>query len=115
MIATLFPLSGGFGGSSEQATNVPLPTRLNGLEVLFNGQAAPLFYARPGQINFQVPANAPQSGTADIEVLEVSDQRVLGSWLVTMNSASPGLFTTTGERHGGRDGRQSGLYGQQRQ
>ncbi len=51
-----------FGGQPSSATTLPLPTRMNGVEVLFNGAPVPLFYADPNQINFQVPMEAPQSG-----------------------------------------------------
>jgi uncharacterized protein (TIGR03437 family) len=41
---------------------VPLPTTLDGVQVLVNGQAAPLFNVYPGQIDFQVPFNATTGG-----------------------------------------------------
>ena len=37
------------------APGAPLPTTLGGVRVLVNGLAAPLYYASPGQINFQIP------------------------------------------------------------
>lgn len=40
---------------TEAATSVPLPTELAGTQVLILGQAAPLLYVSPGQINFQAP------------------------------------------------------------
>jgi hypothetical protein len=39
------------------ATSVPLPLQLGGASVTQGGVAAPLFYASPSQINFQVPSN----------------------------------------------------------
>jgi uncharacterized protein (TIGR03437 family) len=45
-------------GEAQGATTLPLQTKMNGVEVLVNGTAAPLFYAGPGQINFEVPINA---------------------------------------------------------
>ncbi len=42
--------------TTEQADGFPLPTKLGGAEVIFNGVAAPLLYASPTQINFQAPA-----------------------------------------------------------
>ena len=38
------------------ANTFPLPTKLGGSEVIFNGAAAPLLFVSPGQINFQAPA-----------------------------------------------------------
>ena len=42
--------------ATEQADGFPLPTKLGGSEVIFNGIAAPLLYVSPTQINFQAPA-----------------------------------------------------------
>jgi uncharacterized protein (TIGR03437 family) len=85
-----------FGGQPSTATSLPLPTQLNGIEVLFNGAPVPLFYADPNQINFQVPMGAPQTGTADLQVVEVATSRVLGDTTVAMVPAAPGLFTLAG-------------------
>ena len=74
-------------------SSLPLPTTLNGVQVLFNGSPAPLYYADPNQINFQVPMGAPQSGTADLQVLEAATGRILGDTTVSMNASIPGLFT----------------------
>lgn len=41
--------------SEAGASSVPLPTSLNGVRVLVDGIAAPLFYVSPTQINFQLP------------------------------------------------------------
>src|SRR5207248_4686946 len=77
-----------------------LPTQLNGIQVLFNGSPVPLFYADPNQINFQAPALAPQSGTADVQVIETATGRVLGDTTVLMNDVNPGLFTVAGNGSG---------------
>jgi uncharacterized protein (TIGR03437 family) len=45
----------------------PLSTQLSDTQVLFNGQALPLFYTSYGQINCQIPADAPL-GTALVQV-----------------------------------------------
>ena len=79
---------------------LPLPTTLNGVQVLFNGSAVPLFYADPNQINFQVPIGAPQSGTADMQVVEAATGRLLGETPVVMNAANPGIFTQAGNGSG---------------
>jgi uncharacterized protein (TIGR03437 family) len=44
--------------SPETARTLPLPAQLGGVSVSVNGFAAPLFFASPNQINFQVPARA---------------------------------------------------------
>ncbi|WP_031498912.1 hypothetical protein [Bryobacter aggregatus] len=48
-------------------TSSTLPTTLGGARVLVNGVAAPLYFASPGQINFQVPLET-QGGSATIQV-----------------------------------------------
>jgi uncharacterized protein (TIGR03437 family) len=98
MIAALYSQgnTNQFGGQPTQATALPLPTQLNGVEVLFNGTPVPLFYADPNQINFQVPNGAPQSGTADLQVIELATGRTLGDTTVQMTPALPGLFTQSG-------------------
>src|SRR5262249_14958175 len=40
-----------------QATTLPLPTTLDGITLLVNGQPAPLFAVTPWQINAQLPQN----------------------------------------------------------
>lgn len=98
MIAAMFSqgYTNQFGGQATQSSVLPLPTTLNGIQVLFNGSAVPLFYADPNQINFQVPIGAPQSGTADMQVVEAATGRLLGETAVVMNGADPGIFTQAG-------------------
>ena len=86
---------GQFGATSASASTIPLPKQLNGIQVLVNNTPAALFYAGTDQINFEVPSSAPQSGTADIQVVEVATGRVLGDTTVAMYSVSPGVFTQT--------------------
>jgi uncharacterized protein (TIGR03437 family) len=99
MIAALYSTGNlhQFGGPGQGASTVPLPTSLNGVQVLFNNVATPLFFAGPDQINFQIPWGAPQNGTADVQVIEQASGRVLGDSLVEMGSASPGIFTQAGD------------------
>ena len=89
-----------FGTTSQTSSSLPLPTTLNGIQVLFNGTPVPLFYAGPNQINFMVPIGAPQSGTADLQVLESATGRLLGDSTVEMTPVLPGLFTQAGNGSG---------------
>ena len=102
LIAALYSTgqTGQFGGSTVSAPSIPLPTQLNGVEVMVNNTPAPLFFASPGQINFEVPSNAPTSGTADIQVIQVATGLVLGDTTVVMNAVSPGIFTQTASGSG---------------
>ena len=86
-----------FGTQAASASTLPLPKTLNGVQILFNGSPVPLFYAGPNQINFQVPMGAPQSGTADLQVIEAATGRVLGDTTVAMNQTDPGIFTQSGD------------------
>lgn len=54
--------------TTASAASIPLPSSLGGAQVIVNGTAAPLFYASPGQINFQVPCEMPLSGGMGIYV-----------------------------------------------
>jgi uncharacterized protein (TIGR03437 family) len=98
MIAAMFTQGNQdqFGGQATNAPSVPLPTQLNGVQVLFNGSPVPLFYADPNQINFQIPMNAPQSGLQDIQVVDVATGRTLGDTTVAMTQSVPGIFTQAG-------------------
>ncbi len=55
-------------GAPATPTGLPLPTTLGGVQVLLNDQPVPLFYTSYGQINFQVPYNAPP-GMARVRVV----------------------------------------------
>jgi uncharacterized protein (TIGR03437 family) len=57
-------LAGGIAGASQ----LPLQTTLGGVKVTVAGQPAPLIYVSQTQINFQVPFEAPISGTAAVVV-----------------------------------------------
>ena len=79
---------------SQTVTNgtIPWSTALGGVQVMFDGVAAPLYYVSPNQINFLVPMGARTSGNSDVEVLQQSTGRILGSGMVPMNVASPGIL-----------------------
>jgi uncharacterized protein (TIGR03437 family) len=81
-----------FGTTTTSFTAYPMPTTLANTQVLFNGIPAPLYFVSPGQVNFFVPNGAPTSGTADVEVVQVSTGQVLGASLVQMQPVSPGVF-----------------------
>ena len=81
MIAAMFSqgYQNQFGGQPIQSSTLPLPTTLNGVQVLFNGTAVPLFYADANQINFQVPIRrAAEWHCTDMQVVETATGRLLG-------------------------------------
>jgi uncharacterized protein (TIGR03437 family) len=100
-IAALFGPGGGLtSGGSAAATSQPLPTTLAGVQVRINGVFAPLIFASPSQINFQVPRetatmtlspNAVPSSTALVEVLRDGQLIRVGTFQVA--PVTPAIFT----------------------
>jgi len=87
-IASLF----GFNlATSSVVAALPLPSVLGGVTVKVNGAAAPLFFASPNQINFQVPWEVVGQTQASITVIAGG----LTSLSLTVKLAtSPALFST---------------------
>jgi len=86
-IASLFGPS--LTATTSTASAVPLPTSLAGVTATVNGTSVPLFYASPGQVNFQIPFQAEGSYT-NLAVTTASGQTLTVPLL--LNSASPGIF-----------------------
>ncbi len=82
--------------STLQATTPTLPTILGGTSVTIYGQAAPLFYVSPTQINFQVP----EYPWLNYDVVVTTTTGVSDPYAVTPNSSiaevSLGIFTLDG-------------------
>jgi uncharacterized protein (TIGR03437 family) len=95
-IVSLFSQGGQFGAGQQSFTTLPLPTSMQAIQVLLNGTAMPLYYVSPTQINFLVPNNAPNSGTADLQVVRTDNGQTLGDTTVTLTTVAPGLFTANG-------------------
>jgi uncharacterized protein (TIGR03437 family) len=79
-------------GTAASAPSLPLPTVLDGAQVLINGNAVPLFYAGPTQINLELPMSLPTGGTVNLEVVSQATGQIFGGAELQMSSASPGLF-----------------------
>jgi uncharacterized protein (TIGR03437 family) len=87
--------------SFDQLPNpLPITTTLADTQVTVNGVLAPIYFVGPSQINFMVPNGAPTSGTATIQVVRASTGQILGSAIVPMATAAPGLFTSTANGSG---------------
>lgn len=87
-------------GGTELGGALPLPTTLAGTQVLVNGVAAPLFFASPGQINFQIPRSTTattflggsiDSSTATIEVF--SNGQLIRAGASQIAPSVPAIFT----------------------
>jgi uncharacterized protein (TIGR03437 family) len=83
-LATLFGAN--LASVATAAPRLPLPATLGGATLRLNGIAAPLLYASPGQINFQVPWELTGQTRA---ALEVSGGPPL---TVNLAAVSPGIF-----------------------
>jgi uncharacterized protein (TIGR03437 family) len=81
---------------SGAASSVPLPDSLKGTSVTIAGIRAPLLFVSPGQINAQVPFEAPV-GTASLLVQAGSIQSAPVKLEIT--ASSPGILTTPGDIH----------------
>ena len=86
-IASLY--GSGIAAGMAAAASFPLPMSLGGASVTVNGIAAPLLYASPTQINFQIPFEA-SAGSAVI-ALSVNGAPA-GSITVPLFAAVPGIF-----------------------
>lgn len=80
----------GLADATESATTVPLPRALAGVTLAVNGVNAPLWFVLSGQINFQVPFEAPLTGIVTVFVTKngVSSQAVN----VLVAEYAPGVF-----------------------
>ncbi|HYA15888.1 MAG TPA: IPT/TIG domain-containing protein [Bryobacteraceae bacterium] len=76
-------------GSVASATAFPLPTNLGGATVTIGGVTAPLLYASPTQINFQVPS-ATKTGSISLTV--TGPGGTSSAYSVTVTSSAPAIF-----------------------
>ena len=80
----------------SSAAVTPLPTVLDGTAVEVNGQAIPLFFVSPGQINAQMPFGV--SGQVQVRVSTAAG--VSAAAPVTVAASAPRLFTKTMDGRG---------------
>jgi uncharacterized protein (TIGR03437 family) len=93
------------GSATAEYAAFPLSRKLGETEVLIAGEAAPLVYVSPRQVNFQVPGALP-SGQSVIEV-RVGGQRV-GRGTITTVARAPGLFVAVDQDGRVNRGRRGG-------
>jgi uncharacterized protein (TIGR03437 family) len=81
------------GTTSNQLTIFPATTA-EGVQVTFNGVAAPLFHvvgsSSPQQIDLLVPSNLPTSGTVNVQLTTASTY--YGNYVLNMVPANPGFY-----------------------
>ncbi|HLH43434.1 MAG TPA: hypothetical protein VKV74_10635 [Bryobacteraceae bacterium] len=101
MLALLGRYGTDFSLTAASTQSPPWPTSgLNDVEVLVGGIPAPIFRLDPNVIYFQVPYEAPSSGTADVIVLHPSTGQILAAANFGMQPAAPGIFTANAQGTG---------------
>jgi uncharacterized protein (TIGR03437 family) len=92
-------------GDPEGATTLPLKNSMNGVQVLVNGTAAPIYYVSPGQINFEIPIDASTANGGGGTVQVVRNGTPGNLVYVDINAQAPrfivydggyGIMTTPG-------------------
>ncbi len=94
-IVAIFGINLAPGSQTAEAT--PLPRAMFDTTVLFNGAAAPLFFASGQQINAQVPFEVAP-GAARLEIRRGPAMTVVQQ--LTIGEVSPGIFTVNGQGTG---------------
>jgi uncharacterized protein (TIGR03437 family) len=80
-------------GDSAVASGAPWPVALVNRQVVINDDlVAPLYYAGPGQVNFQMPSSAPL-GSDRVAVRLADTGELLAGGNVLVAATSPGIFT----------------------
>jgi len=74
-------------------SNGALPTEVAETQVLFNGQAAPLFYVQDSEINAQAPYEISGQSTVDVEVIYQGQSR--GTVTVPVAASAPGIYAVS--------------------
>jgi uncharacterized protein (TIGR03437 family) len=75
---------------TQAASSVPLPLAISGVEVLVNGQVAPLYYAAPSQLNLQIPYEVT---AGDSVLVSVNNNGQITTQTIAVAAAGPGIFT----------------------
>ncbi len=77
---------------TQTASGAPFPPTLNGVQVLINNVAAPLYYVSPGQVSAIVPYETdPTSGIAQVQVVNGTSRSNAVTTYVGLTA--PGVFT----------------------
>ncbi len=79
-------------GNQDTSSNIFPATQFNGVSVLFNGVAAPLYFVfgAAGQINLVLPSELPESGNVTVQV--ENPQGTSASFQLQMAASDVGLF-----------------------
>jgi len=83
-------------GDAQGATSLPLQTIMNGVQVLVNGTAAPIYYVSPGQINFEIPIDASTANGGGGTVQVVRNGQPGNLVYVDINAQAPRFIVYDG-------------------
>ncbi len=86
----------GLAPSTQVASTIPFPTKLNGVQVLINNVAAPVYVVSATQVSAIVPYGITSS-IAQIQV--VTNNATSNAITVYVGQTSPGVFTNPAGRH----------------
>jgi uncharacterized protein (TIGR03437 family) len=78
--------------ATQSAASVPLPFSTQGVAVLVNGVAAPLYYVSSGQLNVQIPYEITAGNSA---IVSVNNNGHVTTQTFQVASTAPGIFTTS--------------------
>lgn len=99
MMASVFGQN--LADTTQAADSFPLPTKLGGVRVKFNGNLVPLFYVSPTQINVQVPFELTGfSASVEIEKDTPLGAIVSAASPAAFSTGAPGVFTYSGDGRG---------------
>ncbi len=99
-------IAAGFGSllatQAQAASAIPLPTTLGGTTVAVLDSAgklrlSPLFYAGPGQVNYEMP---PGTATGTAAVTVTSNAGAVSTGTVTITAVAPGVFSANANGSG---------------
>jgi uncharacterized protein (TIGR03437 family) len=87
----LVNLYGTFGVSTQTATALPVPTELAGVQVLVNGQAAPVYLVGQNQISAFIPYEVAGQSFATFQVVVNGSKS--NQVTVYVGNSAPGIYT----------------------
>ena len=89
----LVNLYGNFGVSTQVAPALPFPTTLGGVQVLVNGQAAPVYLVSQNQISALIPYEIAGESFATFQVAVNGSKS--NPVTVYVDNSAPGIYTLT--------------------
>ncbi len=95
----LVSLYGNFGVSTQVDTALPIPTTLDGVQVLVNGQAAPVYLVSQNQISALIPYEIAGEFFATFQVVVNGSKSNMVT--VYVDNSAPGIYTVSAERDWG--------------